>query len=57
MASIWMGLFEVEWDDEKAASNLRKHGIAFDEAATVFQDEHGLYQVDSTHADYELSFC
>ncbi len=39
MASIWMGKLEVEWDDEKAAANLRKDGISFVEAATVFQDE------------------
>ena len=27
-----------EWDDEKAASNLEKHGVSFEEAATVFDD-------------------
>ena len=27
-----------EWDDEKAASNLRKHGVSFEEAASVFFD-------------------
>lgn len=27
-----------EWDHEKAASNLEKHGVAFEEAATVFAD-------------------
>lgn len=27
-----------EWDEEKAASNLEKHGVSFDEAATVFDD-------------------
>jgi uncharacterized protein len=27
-----------EWDEEKAASNLEKHGVSFDEAATVFND-------------------
>jgi len=27
-----------EWDDKKAASNLRKHGVAFEEAALVFKD-------------------
>ncbi len=29
---------EFEWDDEKAAANLAKHGISFDEAKTVFDD-------------------
>jgi uncharacterized DUF497 family protein len=27
-----------EWDNEKAKLNLKKHGISFDEAATVFYD-------------------
>jgi hypothetical protein len=27
-----------EWDAEKAATNLRKHGVSFEEAATVFDD-------------------
>ena len=29
---------QVEWDDAKAASNVRKHGVAFEEAATVLLD-------------------
>ena len=29
---------DYEWDQEKAASNLEKHGISFEEAASVFSD-------------------
>jgi uncharacterized DUF497 family protein len=29
---------EFEWDDEKAADNLRKHGVAFDHARPAFAD-------------------
>jgi uncharacterized DUF497 family protein len=29
---------EFEWDPEKARRNLTKHGVAFEEAATVFAD-------------------
>lgn len=29
---------EFEWDDAKAASNLEKHGVGFEEARLVFQD-------------------
>ncbi len=29
---------EFEWDEAKAASNRRRHGLSFDEAATVFDD-------------------
>ena len=38
-----------EWDDEKAALNLEKHGVSFEEAATVFDDP--LY-VDLYDPDY-----
>ena len=31
-----------EWDDAKARANLRKHGIDFADAATVFDDESAL---------------
>jgi uncharacterized protein len=34
---------EYEWDEEKAKLNLKKHGVDFDEAATVFDD---LFYVD-----------
>jgi hypothetical protein len=29
---------EFEWDEEKAAANLVKHGVSFEEAGTVFDD-------------------
>lgn len=29
---------DVEWDEEKAKENLRKHGVDFADAATVFTD-------------------
>ncbi|MDE0009802.1 MAG: BrnT family toxin [Candidatus Poribacteria bacterium] len=29
---------EFEWNGSKAASNLSKHGVSFDEARTVFDD-------------------
>ena len=35
-----------EWDDEKAAENLVKHGVAFDEAASALLDAHA---VDEAH--------
>ena len=30
--------YYFEWDPEKAAANLRKHGVSFEEATTVFGD-------------------
>ncbi len=38
------------WDAGKAAGNLRKHGVTFREAATVFDDEHGLLIEDPDHS-------
>jgi hypothetical protein len=31
-----------EWDEIKARTNLRKHGVAFADATVVFEDEHAL---------------
>ena len=42
---------EFEWDDNKARSNIRKHGIAFEEAAEVFFDP--FYQSGDTSVDDE----
>lgn len=33
------GELAFEWDSEKAASNIRNHGISFEEAITIFQDD------------------
>jgi uncharacterized DUF497 family protein len=35
-----------EWDGDKADRNARKHGITFEEAATVFADENGRMRHD-----------
>jgi uncharacterized DUF497 family protein len=35
------------WDARKAAANLRKHGVSFEEAATAFDDELGAYYPDA----------
>ena len=37
---------EVEFDEWKAKSNLRKHGVSFNEASTVFDDEHTVWMED-----------
>jgi len=38
---------DFSWDERKAASNLRKHVVSFDEAATVFADPLALYIEDA----------
>jgi uncharacterized protein len=42
-----------EWDSDKAASNLLKHGVSFEEAVTVFEDVFALTVEDSAHSDAE----
>ena len=44
------------WDEEKAASNLEKHGVAFEEAATAFGDPLSLTVADPDHSDNEDRF-
>jgi uncharacterized DUF497 family protein len=43
-----------EWDEDKAASNVAKHGIAFDEASTVFGDPLAVIFDDEEHSRGEL---
>lgn len=42
-----------EWDNEKAAINLCKHGVEFEEAKTVFEDPFALELSDDVHSDEE----
>jgi uncharacterized protein len=42
-----------EWDTAKASSNLRKHGIAFEEAAAVFDDPFAMSELDRIEAGQE----
>jgi len=45
-----------EWDPPKALSNLKKHGVAFDEAATVFLDQLALSGRDPDHSTDESRY-
>jgi uncharacterized protein len=40
-----------EWDDRKAAINRRKHGISFEDATQVFEDEFALAEHDRIEDD------
>jgi uncharacterized protein len=42
-----------EWDPVKAAVNLEKHGVSFDEAATVFEDALAVCFADPEHSEAE----
>ncbi len=47
---------KFEWDPKKAAENLRKHGISFDEAATAFADWHSITVPDPEHSQGERRY-
>jgi len=45
-----------EWDPRKARDNLRKHGVSFDEASTVFLDPLSATGDDPDHSVSERRF-
>ncbi|MEW6358044.1 MAG: BrnT family toxin [Planctomycetota bacterium] len=45
--------YNFEWDPVKARSNRIKHGVSFEEAATVFCDSQMLVLYDDEHSDFE----
>jgi uncharacterized DUF497 family protein len=51
-----MNEIRFEWDELKDRENQRKHRISFEEAQTVFFDEHALRFYDPDHSDDEDRF-
>jgi uncharacterized DUF497 family protein len=49
-------LVTFTWSARKAATNLRKHGVDFREAATVFYDPLSITFPDDEHSKFELRF-
>jgi uncharacterized DUF497 family protein len=49
-----MELTEFEWDEDKAATNLARHGLSFEEALTVFDDPLAAIFDDERHSAGEL---
>ena len=56
MYSIHMNDIRFEWDEAKNRQNLRKHGISFEEAQTVFLDDHAIRFYDPDHSEDEDRF-
>lgn len=46
----------VEGDDQKAAANVRKHGVSFDEAVTALEDPLAVTYRDPDHSEDEFRF-
>ena len=51
-----MGSIRFEWDENKSHINLRKHGVSFEEAKTVFYDDAALVIDDPEHSEEEDRF-
>ena len=51
-----MGALRFDWDPAKATLNLRKHGVSFGEARTVFEDEEALVTSDPVYSVGEERF-
>ena len=47
---------DFEWDEEKAKTNLEKHGVGLDEATTVFTDPYSLTIHDLDHSADEQRY-
>lgn len=48
--------YSFEWDPKKAASNLKDHGVSFEEASTVFGDILAMNMPDPDHSEGEQRF-
>jgi uncharacterized DUF497 family protein len=48
--------YTFEWDPIKAASNLRDHGVSFEDASTVFADPLAMLMADPDHSVDEERF-
>jgi len=48
-----MGDLQFTWDPAKAAANVRKHGVAFEDASTVFRNPLAKVLPDPTHSEQE----
>ncbi|ABA59384.1 BrnT family toxin [Nitrosococcus oceani] len=49
-------MIEFEWGIAKAQSNVKKHGILFEEAKSVFYDEYARQFFDEDHSESEERF-
>ena len=48
-----MDELQFAWDPDKAAANLRKHGVSFQEASTVFRNPLAKVLPDTAHSGQE----
>jgi hypothetical protein len=51
-----MEKIRFQWDKNKATENLKKHGVSFQEAETVFYDDNAVEFYDDKHSEWEDRF-
>ena len=51
-----MNEIQFDWDERKNAANIKKHGVSFEEAQTVFLDENAIRYFDPDHSQDEDRF-
>jgi len=56
MYNVHMNLLRFEWEPQKASANLKKHGVSFEEAKSVFYDERARLISDPDHSEDEDRF-
>jgi len=49
-------MIHFDWDTAKSKTNKKKHGVSFEEAQSVFYDEHGKLIADPDHSGVEERF-
>lgn len=49
-------MVKFEWDPKKERANLKKHGVSFDEARSIFFDDYAIQFYDDSHSDNEDRF-
>ena len=54
--NLIMKMIDFEWDENKNRINIEKHGIAFEEASTVFYDDYAVLFDDPDHSAEEERF-
>jgi uncharacterized DUF497 family protein len=49
-------MIRFEWDSAKATANIKKHGVSFEEAQSVFYDDFAVQFFDEEHSTSEERF-
>jgi hypothetical protein len=49
-------IMNFEWDEEKSRVNLKKHGVSFYEAVSIFRDPLSITVTDPMHSETEYRF-